>query len=534
MTTKPRCGVFGWGIVAPRSPNVDAFAANLEAGGSWLQAFEGFGPNNFLVGVPEFDLEDYRPWIEERFPPRRYAQIASTLGTPTHYAIGAFIQALGQNPGLEAELTRLGAAAHVYIGTGVGDLETTRRNALALDRAQREWDRFWADPVRNSALARYLENPQQSTGELEAATPTDQPPTDPATVPDEDLRYEARAAWRSYWAARSPELRTYLDELRESEGLEITGDIERGRTQVIRKKQTLNAAMQKRWQAPEPPWNQVSAGMVWNIHNGPASQVSMLGRIHGLAFAPVAACATFGVALKLGIDAIRRGEAKAVVLGATDPTPNPIHVAAFYKARVISADAAVSKPLTGMRGTHVAGGAALWILGDLDHMTARGFQPLGWEPVGIGTSADAEHIITPSHEGPLAAIRQALADAGAQPSEVGTWDLHATATPGDWSEVATLREILPEEVLVTARKGTFGHGMSAGGGWELTAQYLGLAGGRVLPTSLGAGELNGEIGKIHQRFVTCAGATLPAGLAGKLSMGVGGVNACVVSRAWSG
>ena len=71
---------------------------------------------------------------------------------------------------------------------------------------------------------------------------------------------------------------------------------------------------------------------MWNIQNTPAAQISMLGRITGLAFAPVAACSTFGVALKLGMDAIERGEAKAVVVGATDPPPLPLSVGAFYAA----------------------------------------------------------------------------------------------------------------------------------------------------------------------------------------------------------
>ena len=43
---------------------------------------------------------------------------------------------------------------------------------------------------------------------------------------------------------------------------------------------------------------------------------------------------------------------------------------------------------------------------------------------------------------------------------------------------------MPEDVLVTARKGTFGHGMSAGGGWELTAQYLGYERASSSPTPL--------------------------------------------------
>ena len=40
-----RIGVYGWGVVAPKSPNIEAFADNLASSGSWLDAFEGFGPN---------------------------------------------------------------------------------------------------------------------------------------------------------------------------------------------------------------------------------------------------------------------------------------------------------------------------------------------------------------------------------------------------------------------------------------------------------------------------------------------------------
>jgi len=118
-------------------------------------------------------------------------------------------------------------------------------------------------------------------------------------------------------------------------------------------------------------------------------------------------------------------------------------------------------------------------------------------------------------------------------SQIATWDLHATATPGDFLEVQTLREILPSDVLFTARKGTFGHGMSACGGWELTAQYLGYEKNRLFPTPLTAGELNTEIGGVHQRYVFDTGCPAPRGLAGKISMGIGGINAAVISRPWT-
>jgi hypothetical protein len=61
---------------------------------------------------------------------------------------------------------------------------------------------------------------------------------------------------------------------------------------------------------------------------------------------------------------------------------------------------------------------------------------------------------------------------------------------------------------------------------------MGVARGCLLPTPLPAGDLNAEIAKIHQRFVFDRPAPAPAGVVGKLSMGVGGVNACVLSRAW--
>jgi hypothetical protein len=442
------------------------------------------------------------------------------MDDPTLYAIGAFVQALGQNPGIEDELKALGTAAHIYVGCGIGAIGTYHDATLELYFAQRRWDRFWADPVRNPALTRHL------GGEIDPAAPVD--PSGAGI----DERDQAESAWWRYWAAKSPGLQQYLETMGEIEGQNVEGEIEAAKIRVMKDKQRRTERLEQEWGAPPPPWRSVTANTIWNIHNTPAAQISMLGRITGLAFAPVGACSTFGLSLKLAVDAIKRGEAKAVVVGATDPPPHPLVVAAFYQARVISADANVSKPLHGLRGTHVAGGSVVWIVGDYDYFTAKGYRPLGMEPVAIGTSSDAHHIITPSSEGPLTAIRQALASAGAQPANVATWDLHATATPGDYLEVKNLREVLPDTVLVTARKGTFGHGMGGGGGWELTAQYLGYQRGRLYPTPLAESELHPSIAGVHRMFVFDRDVPAPDGLAGKLSMGIGGINACILSRPW--
>ena len=75
-----RIGIFGWGIVAPKSPDVASFEKNLKSAETWLEPFNGFGPDNFLVGNPEFDFGAYKEWIDQRFEPRKYAQLDAKMG----------------------------------------------------------------------------------------------------------------------------------------------------------------------------------------------------------------------------------------------------------------------------------------------------------------------------------------------------------------------------------------------------------------------------------------------------------------------
>ncbi len=521
-----RLGVFGWGVVAPKSPNTAAFRENLKSGEPWLEKFDGFGPSNFLAGMPAFDFEDYRAWIGARFPPRKFTQLEEKMGQPAKYAIGAFIQAVSERPELESILQELGTQAHVYLATGLGDFPTISDQTMKYYHAQRDWNRFWTDPERNQALRSYLEDPSDYRERHPEV------PVDPATA-DLTERTQAEDVWWKYWSAQSDGLQRFLTEILTVESADLQGPVEAGKGRSIKQKRSQLAAIQKAHGAPTPPWMQISANLLWNIPNTSASQITMLGKIVGMAFAPVAACSSFGFCLKLAMTAIRSGEAKAVVIGATDPDPHPLSVGGFYDARVLSHDGNVSKPLTGLRGTHIAGGAVVWVVGDLDYFRSRGLKPMGMEPVGIGITADADHIITPSKEGPLASIRLALESANLSAEDVVAWDLHATATPGDYLEVENLREVLSSSVLISARKGVFGHGMSVGGGWELMAQYMGAEDGIIPATPLKRDELHEQIRRLHERFVFDEDVPLPNGPIGKLSMGVGGVNACVISKPWA-
>ncbi|NKB88038.1 MAG: beta-ketoacyl synthase [Acidobacteria bacterium] len=524
-----RIGIFGWGVVAPRSPDVETFAANLETSDTWLTPFDGFGPSNFLVGQPDFDLERYKGWIDERFPPGKFPQLRQKMGTTPQFAIGAFIQSLSQNPGIEAVLQELGAEAQVIVGTGLGELPTYYDASVEYHRAARRWAKFWADPMRNSDRARFDAANDLECGHLREEWEVPEEPASAVTDAAAEATYDE---WIDFWMGRSDGLAEFLERLEAIESVGVTGDVQAGKLNVIRRKRTDTQKLIAEYGCPTPPWLSVTANVLWNIHNTPAAQISMLGKITGPTYAPVAACSTFGVALHLATRAIRTGEAKAVVVGTADPEPHPITVGTFYAARVLAGDSSPSLPLTDLRGTHVSGGSCVWIVADRDFMEERGFSPMGLEILGVGVTSDADHIITPTPEGPLEAARRALADAGIESDAIGTWDLHATATPGDASEVSNLQELLPESVLVTARKGTFGHGMSCCGGWELMAQHLGIVAGRLHPTPLNAEALNATIAEVGYDFVLDQGCDAPAGAAGKLSMGVGGINACVISRPW--
>src|SRR6185436_4516657 len=230
---KPRIGVFGWGIVAPHSPNVDAFEKNLSQAGNWLTPFRGFGPSNFLVGKPEFDFADYKPWIDARHEPRKFAQLDEKMGPNCKFAIGAFIQSLQQNPGIEEVLRDLGNQAHVYVTTGLGDLSVIYELSVHYHHAQRHWDRFWCREEHNPTLAAYraLGNERAQRREELGAPP------DPADFAPEDPELDdALDAWFHFWIDHSSGLRDYLAAARQIEAEGVGADVEHSKGNVIRRK----------------------------------------------------------------------------------------------------------------------------------------------------------------------------------------------------------------------------------------------------------------------------------------------------------
>lgn len=530
--SRRRVGVYGWGLVAPGAKNIGALESLLHSGKSALKTARSaeLGADLFAVGDPDFDIDDYVPWVAKRKGDAYASRLQRKMGDNVVFALGATIQALSCDDRLEKIAQELDEACHVYVGSGVGDLPQSYAAARALDRATRAWNQFWADPAHCPARRMFLESGVGPDG----ATP----PTDPTTLPvDSEARLDARVAWEAFWAAHSSDLRQFLArfsaiEIGDAAPASQRSTSEKAHLDAIRRRVRAFRALLDETGCPPPPWSAVSADLIWNIQNAPAAQITMLLDVHGPAWAPVGACSTFGVALKCGRDAIERGEAKMVVVGTTDPRPDPALVGAFYEARVMAGSGGVNVPFTTLRGTHLSGGACVWILGDEEFMSSRGLKPVGGFVESVAISSDAEHIITPSISGPKRAMAQAFADAAVAPSDIALADLHATGTPGDLNELTLVEDYVGPETRITARKGQLGHGMANSGGWELTALALGLREGYAYPTGIAEAEIHPNVRRpqaiVSQKTPLTPSSGPRAGF--KLMLGIGGITACVVLK----
>ena len=87
-------------------------------------------------------------------------------------------------------------------------------------------------------------------------------------------------------------------------------------------------------------------------------------------------------------------------------------------------------PFDARRSGFVAGeGAGALVLESLEHAQARGANIIA-EITGFGSTGDAYHMTAPepSGEGAVRAMRQALAEGGFSPEDVGHLNAHGTAT----------------------------------------------------------------------------------------------------------
>ncbi|MFH0965304.1 MAG: beta-ketoacyl-[acyl-carrier-protein] synthase family protein [Planctomycetota bacterium] len=204
------------------------------------------------------------------------------------------------------------------------------------------------------------------------------------------------------------------------------------------------------------------------------------------------ACAASSQAIGEATELIRRGSADAMLSGGTHSMIHPFGLAGFNLLGALSTrndePKKASRPFDRDRDGFVLGeGSGVVILEELEHARRRGARIHG-EIVGYGSTGDAFRITDthPEGRGGIAAMRAAIADAGAALEEVDYISAHGTSTNvNDKIETLAIREVFGQQahkVPVSSIKGMLGHLIAAAGAVELITCLLAMRDSMLPPT----------------------------------------------------
>ncbi|APW60669.1 beta-ketoacyl-ACP synthase II [Paludisphaera borealis] len=204
------------------------------------------------------------------------------------------------------------------------------------------------------------------------------------------------------------------------------------------------------------------------------------------------ACAASAQAIGEAAELIRRGHVDVMLAGGAHSMIHPLGVTGFILLTAMSTrndePARASRPFDRDRDGFVLGeGGGVMVLEELEHARARGATIHG-EVVGYGSTADAFRL-TDSHDegrGAIAAMREALDDAGLNPEDVGYINAHGTSTPSNDSiETLAIKRVFGDaasRIPISSTKSMTGHLVSAGGAVEAIACLLVVRDGVIPPT----------------------------------------------------
>jgi 3-oxoacyl-[acyl-carrier-protein] synthase II len=223
-----------------------------------------------------------------------------------------------------------------------------------------------------------------------------------------------------------------------------------------------------------------------------AGHISIKYGFRGPNYVTVSACASSTNAIYDAFTYLRLGKADIIVSGGSEAAICIAGVGGFNALKALSerndSPATASRPYDKDRDGFVLGeGAGALILEEYEHARKRGAKIYG-EIVGGGMSADAYHITAPHPEGLgiTRVMREALSEAGIQPSEVDYVNTHGTSTPlGDIGEVKAIQKVFGEhsyDLSISSTKSMTGHLLGAAGAIEAIACLLAINEGVIPPT----------------------------------------------------
>ena len=266
--------------------------------------------------------------------------------------------------------------------------------------------------------------------------------------------------------------------------------------------------------------------------------ISIKHGLRGPNFATVSACASSSNAMIDSLNYIRMGFADIIVSGGSEAAVTIAGIGGFNAMHALSTrnedPKTASRPFDRDRDGFVLGeGAGALILEEYEHAKARGAKIYA-ELAGGGLSADAHHMTAPHPEGIGAkkGMINCLRDAGLNPEDVDTINMHGTSTPlGDVAETNAVKAVFGDhtyKININSTKSMTGHLLGAAGAIEAIACIMAIKNSIVPPTinhqtvdEQFDPKINFTFGESQKRNINVALSN---------TFGFGGHNACLIFK----
>jgi 3-oxoacyl-[acyl-carrier-protein] synthase II len=210
------------------------------------------------------------------------------------------------------------------------------------------------------------------------------------------------------------------------------------------------------------------------VINAPAGQAAIKHKLRGVNSTVCCGLASGLYAINYAAEFLRFGRARYLMAGGMEEVCDEAALG-FQKLGLVSSSRSVHPFGEHRDGTAAGEGSALWMLETEETAQSRGQKPQ-FEICGFGCA----------HNGPAAAIEQALEETGIGPGQIACIVASANGTPADRAEAEALSSVFGSrlsDVPVTAPKAALGEAMGASGAYAALIAGLALNRQEVPPTA---------------------------------------------------
>lgn len=275
------------------------------------------------------------------------------------------------------------------------------------------------------------------------------------------------------------------------------------------------------------------------LGNIAAANIAIEHNIQGPSLTVSTACSSGGDAINTACMCIQTGKADVMLAVGAESVLCPLVIYSLANAKALSrrndSPATASRPFDVTRDGFVIGeGGGALVLETEEHALARGAKIYG-EVLGCGNTDDAYHVTAPHPEGrgAIACMKQAIAQANIEASQIGYVNAHGTATnKGDTVETASIKSVFSDKLpYVSSTKGATGHMMGAGGITEVITCVKAIETG-VIPPTINLNEVDPECSGID--FVANTAKKAEIDYAMSNAFGFGGQNSSIIVGRYKG